>query len=113
MGLMQVTLENGVSLRVYISCFNKAILGIKDLLMSSVITALLNYLKNCTIKANLSKSPPKSMIKLLRMGEKYIDQEEVLKATYNANKEDEGSNRKRSMKKCGKQTVDELSIHLP
>ncbi|KAL2542830.1 Uncharacterized protein Adt_03808 [Abeliophyllum distichum] len=49
--------------------------------MSSVITALLSGLKNHGFRASHSKKPVESMIELLRRGEEYIDQEEVLKAT--------------------------------
>ncbi|KAL2457888.1 Uncharacterized protein Adt_46183 [Abeliophyllum distichum] len=49
--------------------------------MSSVVIVLLNGLRNHTFRASLSKKPPKSMTELLRRGEEYIDQEEVMKAT--------------------------------
>ncbi|KAL2512355.1 Retrotrans gag domain-containing protein [Abeliophyllum distichum] len=81
MGLMQVTKDKGESLREYMSRVNRSTLGIKNLQMSSVITALLSGLKNHGFRASLSKKPAESMTELLRRGEEYIDQEEVLKAT--------------------------------
>ncbi|KAL2454191.1 RNase H domain-containing protein [Abeliophyllum distichum] len=81
MGLMQILQEKGESLREYISRFNRATLGITNLQMSSVLTALLSRQKNHTFRASLCKKPPESMIELLRRGEQYINQKEVMKAT--------------------------------
>ncbi|KAL2480353.1 Uncharacterized protein Adt_33319 [Abeliophyllum distichum] len=81
MGLMQVTQDRGESLREYMSRFNRTILGIKNLQMSSVIAALLSGLRNHGFRASLSKKLAESMTELLWRGEEYIDQEEVLKAT--------------------------------
>ncbi|KAL2497677.1 Uncharacterized protein Adt_23227 [Abeliophyllum distichum] len=63
--------------------------------MSSVITALLNGLRNQNFKASLSKKPPESMTELLRRCEEYIDQEEVMNATQYSRNEQERSSRKR------------------
>ncbi|KAL2491127.1 hypothetical protein Adt_26755 [Abeliophyllum distichum] len=49
--------------------------------MPSVITALLSGLRNHGFRVILSKKSPESMMELLRRGEEYVDQEEVLKAT--------------------------------
>ncbi|KAL2453075.1 Uncharacterized protein Adt_45812 [Abeliophyllum distichum] len=65
MGLMQVTQDKGESLREYMSRFNRATLGIKNLQMSSVITALLSGLRNHGFRASLSKKPAESMTELL------------------------------------------------
>ncbi|KAL2491830.1 Uncharacterized protein Adt_27458 [Abeliophyllum distichum] len=66
MGLMQVTQDKGETLREYMSRFNRATLGIKNLQMPSVITALLSGFRNHGFRASLSKKPPESMIELLR-----------------------------------------------
>ncbi|KAL2479955.1 Uncharacterized protein Adt_32921 [Abeliophyllum distichum] len=81
MGLVQVTQEKEESLREYMSRLNKATLGIKNLQMPLVVTALLIGLRNHTFRASLSKKLPESMIELLRRLEDYNDPEEVMKAT--------------------------------
>ncbi|KAL2497140.1 Uncharacterized protein Adt_22690 [Abeliophyllum distichum] len=53
MGLMQVTQDEGESLHEYMSRFNRATLGIKNLQMSSVITVLLSGLRNHSFRASL------------------------------------------------------------
>ncbi|KAL2532112.1 Ribonuclease H [Abeliophyllum distichum] len=55
MGLMQVTQDKGESLREYMSRFNRATLGIKNLQMSSVIISLFSGLRNHGFRASLSK----------------------------------------------------------
>ncbi|KAL2542701.1 Ribonuclease H [Abeliophyllum distichum] len=77
MGLTQVTQDKGESLREYMSQFNRATLGIKNLQMSSVITVLLSRLRNHGFRASLLKKPVDLMTELLRQGEEYIDQEEI------------------------------------
>ncbi|KAL2484876.1 Retrotrans gag domain-containing protein [Abeliophyllum distichum] len=95
MGLMQVIQDKGETLREYMSRFNRATLGIKNLQMPSVVTALLSGLRNHSFRASLSKKPPESMTELLRRGEEYIDQEEVLKSTRVDREPYEGGSRKR------------------
>ncbi|KAL2456265.1 Uncharacterized protein Adt_46872 [Abeliophyllum distichum] len=63
--------------------------------MSSVLTALLSRQKNHTFRASLSKKPPESMTELLRRGEEYINQEEVMKATKTNRDNCDGGIRKR------------------
>ncbi|KAL2505619.1 Uncharacterized protein Adt_21240 [Abeliophyllum distichum] len=63
--------------------------------MPSVVTALLSGLRNHGFRASLSKKPPESMTELLRRGEEYIDQEEVLKATCSDRESYENGNKKR------------------
>ncbi|KAL2534198.1 Uncharacterized protein Adt_07549 [Abeliophyllum distichum] len=55
MGLMQVIQDKGETLREYMSRFNRATLGIKNLQMPSVVTALLSGLRNHSFRASLSK----------------------------------------------------------
>ncbi|KAL2506174.1 Integrase catalytic domain-containing protein [Abeliophyllum distichum] len=52
MRLMLVTQQRGEPLQEYISQFNRVTLGIRDLQMSSVITELLNGLRNQVFKIN-------------------------------------------------------------
>ncbi|KAL2474572.1 Uncharacterized protein Adt_35308 [Abeliophyllum distichum] len=94
MGLMQVTQDRGESLPEYMSRFNRATLGIKNLQMSSVITALLSGLRNHRFRASLSKKPAESMTELLWRGEEYIDQEEVMIATRCDREVYDGGNKK-------------------
>ncbi|KAL2469642.1 RNase H domain-containing protein [Abeliophyllum distichum] len=95
MGLMQVIQDKGETLREYMSSFNRATLGIKNLQMPLVVTALLSGLRNHAFRASLSKKPPESMTELLRRGEEYIDQEEVLKSTRADRKSYESGSKKR------------------
>ncbi|KAL2512955.1 Uncharacterized protein Adt_18555 [Abeliophyllum distichum] len=66
MGLMQVIQDKGETLREYMSRFNRATLGIKNLQMPSVVTALLSGLRNHGFRASLSKKPPESNILIRR-----------------------------------------------
>ncbi|KAL2505744.1 Uncharacterized protein Adt_21365 [Abeliophyllum distichum] len=95
MGLMQVIQDKEETLREYMSRVNRATLGIKNLQMPSVVTALLSGLRNHSFRASLSKKPPESMTELLRRGEEYIDQEEVLKSTRADREPYESGSRKR------------------
>ncbi|KAL2480747.1 Uncharacterized protein Adt_33713 [Abeliophyllum distichum] len=56
---------------------------------------LLSGLRNHGFRASLSKKPPESMTELLRRGEEYIDQEEVLKATRGDRECNENGNKMR------------------
>ncbi|KAL2542498.1 Uncharacterized protein Adt_03476 [Abeliophyllum distichum] len=94
MGLMQVTQDKGETLHEYMSRFNRATLGIKNLQMSSVITALLSGLRNHGFRASLSKKPAESMTELLWQAEEYIDQEEVLRVTRCDQEVYDGGNKK-------------------
>ncbi|KAL2517341.1 Uncharacterized protein Adt_13588 [Abeliophyllum distichum] len=95
MGLMQVTQDKGETLCEYMSRFNCATLGIKNLKKPSVITVLLSGNRNHDFRASLSKKSLESMTELLRRGEEYIDQEEVLKATRGDRESYDSGNKKR------------------
>ncbi|KAL2470612.1 Uncharacterized protein Adt_38748 [Abeliophyllum distichum] len=58
MGLMQVTRDKGEPMLEFMSRFNHATLGIKNLQMSSVITTLLSGLRNHGFRDSFSKSQP-------------------------------------------------------
>ncbi|XP_022868112.1 uncharacterized protein LOC111387761 [Olea europaea var. sylvestris] len=75
--------EKDESLQEYLARFNRATLGIEDLQMSTVVTALMNGTRNRAFKMSLSKNPPKSMHDLLKKGDKYVDAEEAEKFTKN------------------------------
>ncbi|KAL2506470.1 Uncharacterized protein Adt_22091 [Abeliophyllum distichum] len=64
-------------LKDFIIRFNRATLGIKDLHMSAVVTAMMSGTQSRPFKMSFSKNPPDTMHKLLRRGEKYVDTEEA------------------------------------
>ncbi|KAL2505820.1 Retrotransposon gag protein [Abeliophyllum distichum] len=109
MGLMQVIQDKGETLREYMSRFNRATLDIKNLQMPSVVTTLLSGLRNHSFRASLSKKPPESMTELLRRGEEYIDQEEVLKSTRADREPYESGSRKRQ---CGEHMMNKPNTRL-
>ncbi|KAL2512604.1 Retrotransposon gag protein [Abeliophyllum distichum] len=74
---MQVVQEKDESLQGYLARFSRATLGIKDLQMSDVATAIMNSMRNRASKMSLSKNPLESMHDLLKKRDKYIDAEEV------------------------------------
>ncbi|XP_022855997.1 uncharacterized protein LOC111377174 [Olea europaea var. sylvestris] len=82
-GLMQVVQEKDKSLQEYLARFSRATLGIKDLQMSAMVTALMNRTRNRAFKMSLSKNYLESMHDLLKKGDKYVDAEEVEKVTKN------------------------------
>ncbi|KAL2527119.1 Retrotransposon gag protein [Abeliophyllum distichum] len=61
-GLMQVIQEKEETLQDYLARFSRATLGIKDLQMSAVVTAIMNGTRNRSFKMSLSKNPPESML---------------------------------------------------
>ncbi|XP_022843354.1 uncharacterized protein LOC111366905 [Olea europaea var. sylvestris] len=63
--------------------FSRAILGIEDLQMSTMVTALMNGTRNRAFKMSLSKNPPESMHDLLKKGDKYVDTKETEKVIKN------------------------------
>ncbi|KAL2486106.1 Ribonuclease H [Abeliophyllum distichum] len=76
-GLMQLTQDKDELLKDFIARFNRATLGIKDLQMSAVVTAMMNGTRSHPFKMSLSKNPPDTMHELLRRGDKYVDAEEA------------------------------------
>ncbi|KAL2506050.1 Ribonuclease H [Abeliophyllum distichum] len=56
---------------------SKATLGIKDLHMLAVVTAMMNGTRSHPFKMSLSKNPPDTMHELLRRGDKYVDTKEA------------------------------------
>ncbi|KAL2479322.1 Uncharacterized protein Adt_32288 [Abeliophyllum distichum] len=80
-GLMQVIQEKEEALQDYLARFSRATLGIKDLQMSAVVTAIMNGTRNWSFKMSLSKNPPELMQELLRKGDKYVDAEETERVT--------------------------------
>ncbi|KAL2485873.1 Uncharacterized protein Adt_30629 [Abeliophyllum distichum] len=64
-------------LKDFITRFNRATLGIKDLQMSAVVTAMMSGTQSRPFKMSLSKNPLDTMHELLRRGKKYVDAEEA------------------------------------
>ncbi|KAL2481348.1 Ribonuclease H [Abeliophyllum distichum] len=64
-------------LKDFIARFNRATLGIKDLQISAVVTAMMSGTRSRLFKMSLSKNPPNTMHELLNRGEKYVDTEEA------------------------------------
>ncbi|KAL2466252.1 Uncharacterized protein Adt_42103 [Abeliophyllum distichum] len=94
-GLMQVIQEKEETLQDYLACFSRAMLGIKDLQMSAVVTAIMNGTRNRSFKMSLSKNPPESMQELLRKWDKYVDAEEAERVTKSLHEGREPENNKR------------------
>ncbi|KAL2526780.1 Ribonuclease H [Abeliophyllum distichum] len=76
-GLMQLTQDKDELLKDFTARFNRATLGIKDLQMSAVVTAMMNGTHSHPFKMSLPKNPPDTMHELLRRGDKYVDAEEA------------------------------------
>ncbi|KAL2532585.1 Ribonuclease H [Abeliophyllum distichum] len=69
--------DNDELLKDFIARFNRATLGIKDLQMSAVVTAMMSGTQSRPFKMSLSKNPSDTMHELLKRGEKYVDTEEA------------------------------------
>ncbi|KAL2458505.1 Uncharacterized protein Adt_45905 [Abeliophyllum distichum] len=67
--------RSGELLKDFIVRFNRATLGIKDLQISAVVTAMMSGTQSRPFKMSLYKNPPDTMHELLRRGEKYMDAE--------------------------------------
>ncbi|KAL2518203.1 Uncharacterized protein Adt_14450 [Abeliophyllum distichum] len=95
-GLMQLTQDKDELLKDFIARFNRAILGIKDLQMLAIVTAMMNRTHSHPFKMSLSKNPPDTMHELLRRGDKYVDAEETFFITkgMKVRKEPESNKRK-------------------
>ncbi|KAL2474445.1 Uncharacterized protein Adt_35181 [Abeliophyllum distichum] len=112
---MQVVQEKEASLQGYLARFSRATLGIKDLQMSAVVTAIMNGTRNRTFKMSLSKNPLESMHDLLKKGDKYVDAEEadIVTKSLRKGREPETHKRKfhddRKMTDKGKQRVVQTS----
>ncbi|KAL2534100.1 Uncharacterized protein Adt_07451 [Abeliophyllum distichum] len=74
---MQLTQGKDELLKDFIVRFNRATLGIKDLQMSAVVTAMMSGTQSRPFKMSLYKNSPDTMHELLRRGEKYVDAKEA------------------------------------
>ncbi|KAL2490261.1 Retrotransposon gag protein [Abeliophyllum distichum] len=81
-------------LKDFIVRFNRATLGIKELQMSTVVTAMMSGTRNRHFKMSLSKKSPNAMHELLRRGEKYVDVEEAYLITKGMKDEPKSNKRK-------------------
>ncbi|KAL2487032.1 Uncharacterized protein Adt_31788 [Abeliophyllum distichum] len=84
-------------LKDFIARFNRATLGIKELQMSTVVTAMMSGTRNRHFKMSLSKNPPNTMHELLRRGEKYVDAEEAYLITKGMKDRSEPESNKRKI----------------
>ncbi|KAL2533027.1 Uncharacterized protein Adt_06378 [Abeliophyllum distichum] len=92
--LMQLVQDKDELLQDFIARFNRATLGIKELQMSTVVTAMMSGTRNRHFKMSLSKNSPNTMHELLRRGEKYVDAEEAYLIT-NGMKDEPKSNKRK------------------
>ncbi|KAL2504324.1 Retrotransposon gag protein [Abeliophyllum distichum] len=92
--LMQLVQDKNELLKDFIVRFNKATLGIKELQMSTVVTAMMSGTRNHHFKMSLSKNSPNTMHELLRRGEKYVDAEEAYLITKDMKDEHKFNKRK-------------------
>ncbi|KAL2541173.1 Retrotrans gag domain-containing protein [Abeliophyllum distichum] len=70
--LMQLAQGNDELLKYFIARFNRTTLIIKDLQMSTVVTAMMSGTQSRPFKMSLSKNPQGTMHELLKRGEKYV-----------------------------------------
>ncbi|KAL2526246.1 Uncharacterized protein Adt_11300 [Abeliophyllum distichum] len=75
--LMQLTQDKDEMLNDFITLFNRATLGIEDLQMSTVVTAMMSGTRSHPFKMSLSKNSSNTMHELLRKGDKYVDAEKM------------------------------------
>ncbi|KAL2525115.1 Uncharacterized protein Adt_10169 [Abeliophyllum distichum] len=74
---MQLAQDKDELLKDFIVRFNRATLEIKELQMSTVVTAMMSRTQNRHFKMSLSKNSQNTMYELLRRGEKFMDAEEA------------------------------------
>ncbi|KAL2466127.1 Uncharacterized protein Adt_41978 [Abeliophyllum distichum] len=74
---MQLIQDKDKLLKDFISWFNRATLGIKNLQMSAVVTAMMSGTRSRPFKMSLSKNLPDTMHELLKRGDKYVDAEKA------------------------------------
>ncbi|KAL2527702.1 Retrotrans gag domain-containing protein [Abeliophyllum distichum] len=95
--LMQLAQGKDKLLKDFIAWFNRATLGIKELQMSTIVTAMMSGTRNRHFKMLLSKNPPSTMHELLRRGEKYVDAEEAYLITKDMKNRNEPESNKRNI----------------
>ncbi|KAL2519022.1 Uncharacterized protein Adt_15269 [Abeliophyllum distichum] len=96
---MQLAQDKDELLKDFIAQFNRATLGIKELQMSTVVTAMVSGTRNRHFKMSLSKNPLNTMHELLRRGEKYVDAEEAYLITKCMKDRSEPESNKRKISK--------------
>ncbi|KAL2486287.1 Uncharacterized protein Adt_31043 [Abeliophyllum distichum] len=75
----------------------RATLGIKELQMSTVVTAMISGTRNRHFKMSLYKNPPNTMHGLVRRGKKYVDAEEAYLITKGTKDRSEPESNKRKI----------------
>ncbi|KAL2513378.1 Ribonuclease H [Abeliophyllum distichum] len=93
--LMQLAQGKDELLKDFIARFNRATIGIKDLHMSTVVTAMMSGTQSRPFKISLSKNPPDTMHELLKRGEKYVDAEDAYLITKSMKDQSEPESNKR------------------
>ncbi|KAL2471072.1 Uncharacterized protein Adt_39208 [Abeliophyllum distichum] len=91
---MQLTQDKDELLKDFIARFNRVTLGIKELHMSTAVTAMMSRTRNRHFKMSLSKNLSNTMHELLRNGEKYMDAEEAYLITKGMKDEPKSNKRK-------------------
>ncbi|KAL2512986.1 Uncharacterized protein Adt_18586 [Abeliophyllum distichum] len=82
-------------LKDFISQFNRTTLGIKDLQMSGVVTAMMSGTRSRPFKMSLFKNLPNTMYELLKRGDKYVDAKETYLITKSMRDRNESESNKR------------------
>ncbi|XP_022888976.1 uncharacterized protein LOC111404395 [Olea europaea var. sylvestris] len=111
-GLMQVVQDKEEPLQDYLARFSWATLGIKDLQMSVIVTALMNGTRNLAFNMSLSKNPSELVNELLKKGDKYVDAEEAERVTRNLREGREPKTHKRKDRSV-KQRREEVKAFTP
>ncbi|KAL2472416.1 Uncharacterized protein Adt_40552 [Abeliophyllum distichum] len=94
---MQLAQGKDELLKDFIARFNRATLGIKELQMSTVVTAMMSETRNRHFKMSLSKNSSNTMHELHRRGEKYLDVEEAYLITKGMKDRSEPKSNKRKI----------------
>ncbi|KAL2491611.1 Uncharacterized protein Adt_27239 [Abeliophyllum distichum] len=91
---MQLAKGKDELLKDFIARFNRATLGIKELQMCTIVTAMISGTRNRHFKMSLSKNPSNTMHELLRRREKYVDADEAYLITKGMKDEPKSNKRK-------------------
>ncbi|KAL2497546.1 Retrotransposon gag protein [Abeliophyllum distichum] len=96
--LMQLTKDKDELLKDFITWFNRATLGIKDLQMYTVVTSMMSGTRSRPFKMSLSKYPSDTMHELLKREDKYVDAEEAYLITKSVKDRKEPESNKRRLR---------------
>ncbi|KAL2506103.1 Uncharacterized protein Adt_21724 [Abeliophyllum distichum] len=85
-------------LKDFIAQFNRTTLGIKDLQMFTVVTAMMSGTQSCPFNMSLSKNSPDTMDELLKRRDKYVNVEEAYLITKSMRDRNESRSNKRKIR---------------